>query len=355
MLNDRLRAVTRKRTLLFLVLTLCIAGGLIGGRHTVRGLLFGPVKVDAQAFADHPQNYVGQYVELIGAESFDTGLSKVTVASEKLVWNVVGLRVNDTIVAVKTKGKKGFTSTKGMVEIDNQLRNRLLVSSFGRSLLLDSTLKLATFDINETAFDLGSVVIGVGLGFLALVFSLKFFLNSVRRLSNIAEHPLRQSLATNGATADDFIELDGESAFNPTAKLRKVTLLPNWAITEKHIAADAFRYSNVMWLYGKRTKQRLHFVIPIGSRYSTVIHTADGVTRTHDSRSKDVAASVLKALTHRTPWAVQGYSDELAAAWKDDRASFLQTVQSRAPKTVAGQFGSPLAPGSFGSVGGKDY
>jgi hypothetical protein len=96
----------------------------------------------------------------------------------------------------------------------------------------------------------------------------------------------------------------------------------------------------VMWLYAKRTKQRLHFVIPIGSRYSTVIHTADGVTRTHDSRSKDKAAMVLGALVQRAPWAVQGHTEELSKAWKSDQATFIRTVQSRAPKTGSGRFGS---------------
>jgi hypothetical protein len=33
MLNDRLRAVTRKRTLLFLLLSLSVAGGFLAGRH----------------------------------------------------------------------------------------------------------------------------------------------------------------------------------------------------------------------------------------------------------------------------------------------------------------------------------
>lgn len=350
MLNDRLRAVTRKRTLLFLFLSLCVAGGFWAGRHKVRGLLLGPVKVDARAFARNPKSYEGQYVQLVGAESFDTGLSKVKGASNKLVWNVIGLRMNNTIVSVKTKGKEGFTTTKGIVESDSELYNRLLVSSFGRSLVSDSSLKLVTFDVDETGFSKISVSISLALGLLALGFCLKFFLNSVGRLSNMAEHPLRQSLMAKGATAEDFAELDGQSAFTPSTKLPKVALLPNWAIMEKRIAADAFRYSNVVWLYGKRTKQRVNF-IPAGSTYSTVIHTADGVTRTHDSRSKDKAASVLEALSQRTPWAAQGFSDELAEAWKSNRDNFIQTVQSHLPKQTAAHFEAP----SSSDILGKGY
>jgi hypothetical protein len=346
MLNDRLRAVTRKRTLLFLLLSLAVASGFFAGRHRIRGLLQGAAKIDAQAFAANPQNYEGQYIELVGDESFDTGLSKVEGAKEKLVWNVIGLRINETIFAVKTKGSEGFTKTKGIVEQDTELHSRLLLSRFGRVVeQSDSPLKLASFNVDETGFSKVGVSISLALGLLALGFCLKFFLNSVGRLSNIDEHPLRQMLRAQGATPEDFAELDAQSAGTTSTEIPKVTFLPNWAITEKRIAADAFRYSHVTWLYGLRTKRRVNF-IPAGSTYSTVIHTADGVKRSHDSRSKNKAAGMLEALSQRTPWAVQGHSDELEQAWKSDRDNFIRTVQSRVPQSFGSAFVTQSSVGS---------
>lgn len=336
MLNDRLRAVTRKRTLLFLFLTLSVAGGFFAGRHRLAGLVRGATTVEAKAFAANPKAYEGQYIELVGEESFDTGLSKVKGASDKLVWNVVGLLVDDQIVPVKTKkpADKGIVAFKGFVEADSELNNRLLVSSFGRSLATDSTVKLAAFDIDETSFSAIGISIAGVLGLLGLGLFLRQLLKSVHWLTNIDDHPVRQSLTTSGATAEDFAELDGTYAPTTTTKVGKVTLFPNWAVTEKRIVADAFRYSNIVWIYGKRTKQRVNFV-PVGSTYSTVVCTADGLLRSLDGRSKNKADDVLTALSQRSPWAAQGFSEDLEAAWKSDKAAFAHAVLSRGGQQIS--------------------
>jgi hypothetical protein len=329
MLNKRLRAVTFKRLLLFLALTLGALSMLGLGRFKISGLIRGPQKVSAEAFVANPAKYDGRLIKITGEASVDTGLVKVKGAKEKLIWNVIALTIGDKQVAVKSKKDSGFTTVEGIVEQDAELYSRLLTSRFGESIgganLSNPILK---YNIDTTSFSPFGVGILLAIGLLVLALTLKALFSSVLILSDVDRHPVRKSLALT-TNAGELAELDGPEGTVPFEKVGRASFFTNWVIFEKKITADVFRFDEILWVYQKRTQSKVYGVIPAGTRYATVVCTRSGTAKEFDMK-KATCEQVLATLSQRAPWAFHGYSPEMENYWKNSRDALVQDVYQRA-------------------------
>jgi hypothetical protein len=105
------------------------------------------------------------------------------------------------------------------------------------------------------------------------------------------------------------------------------TLTQNYAVKNARLSFDLFRLDNLVWVYKKTIKRRVYFFIPAGTTYAAELNFSDGQA---DVTGKQKKVDELLALaSERAPWAVKGYTDDLAKFWKSTRAGFVAEVMKR--------------------------
>ena len=105
------------------------------------------------------------------------------------------------------------------------------------------------------------------------------------------------------------------------------TLTQNYAVRNQRLAFDLFRLDNLVWIYKKTVKRRIYGVIPMGTSYAAELNFSDGVAEVAGSQKN--VDELLALAGERAPWAVKGYTDDLAKFWKSSRAGFVAEVMKR--------------------------
>jgi len=86
------------------------------------------------------------------------------------------------------------------------------------------------------------------------------------------------------------------------------------------------RLQDVLWAYKKITKHSVNF-IPTGKTYEAIVNCYGG-TATIPGNEKKVG-EMLNFLQERAPWAIYGFSDQLAATFNKHRQDFARSVEQR--------------------------
>ena len=105
------------------------------------------------------------------------------------------------------------------------------------------------------------------------------------------------------------------------------TLTQNYAVKNMWLSFDLFRLDNLVWVYKKAVKRRVNFIIPAGTTYTAALNFSDGQADVGGSQKK--VEELLALASQRAPWAVKGYTDDLAKLWKSSRNSFVAEVMKR--------------------------
>jgi hypothetical protein len=80
-------------------------------------------------------------------------------------------------------------------------------------------------------------------------------------------------------------------------------------------------------VYKKRVKRRVYFFIPAGTTYAAEQNFSDGQAEVAGKQKK--VDELLALASERAPWAVKGYTDDLANFYKSSRNSFVAEVMKR--------------------------
>ena len=75
----------------------------------------------------------------------------------------------------------------------------------------------------------------------------------------------------------------------------------------------------------------MNFMIPAGTTYAAALNFSDGHAEVVGSQKKVDELLVLAG--ERAPWAVKGYTDDLAKFYKSSRNSFVAEVMKRKSET----------------------
>jgi hypothetical protein len=166
-----------------------------------------------------------------------------------------------------------------------------------------------------------ALAIGVPCGALAI-----WNLTKVgRRWGKPENHPIAKQLGTEPATVAATIEQ--EVAASNSHTIGKTTITSNWLFRPTTYGLQALRLEDLVWFYQKVTTHRTNG-IPTGKTYSTVLYDRAG--RSFEMNAKEAQVeNVMTILYDKAPWAVTGYSDELQAMWKKQRASLVAQVDER--------------------------
>jgi hypothetical protein len=170
----------------------------------------------------------------------------------------------------------------------------------------------------------GYLAIGLTLALLALlawkalpVWRQLKDLNSHRTVARVARwgDPVAISAA---------VEREWQSAEARRADGWRVT--DNYLIQSSLFGFDLLRFADLLWAYKRVTKHSVN-LIPAGKTYAAVMVCYGGTAELPGSRKR--TDEFLKFAANRAPWAVFGYTDDVARAFNNSTRDFSLAVEQR--------------------------
>jgi hypothetical protein len=278
----------------------------------------------AEKAANNLQPIATPYVTITGDKVLNTGLEEETTY-EGVVKHVsagyYALRVGDRILIVKSAKTPSTTVGGDLESMPFDVKSDLFPPGTDPAdeavfypLLLDTNYRESGW---VGAF--WALVAEVLFGFFAW--------RSWRRLSGQVEHPAVIRAKAWGDLAVTSAEVERELETTVKAKGGGWTLTQNYAVKHLRLSFDLFRLENLVWVYKKVVKRRVYFFIPAGTTYAAVMNFSDGHAEMAGSQKK--VDELLALASERAPWAVKGYTDDLAKFYKGSHNSFMAEVMKR--------------------------
>jgi hypothetical protein len=139
-------------------------------------------------------------------------------------------------------------------------------------------------------------------------------------------HPLVARMASWGDPLSVAV-LAAEREFqNPRFKAGGWSLSDTYLVRSTTFAFDLLRTHDLLWAYKKITKHSVNF-IPTGKSYEAILSCYGGSAVV---KAKEKVIDAILTFAHqRAPWAVIGYSDELAGLFNKQQAEFVAAVEQR--------------------------
>ncbi|HYX82358.1 MAG TPA: DUF6709 family protein [Gemmatimonadales bacterium] len=342
----RIRATSRRRVItwtLALILGVLIA---TSDHRYIANFLSGPYTLE-RADLDSIRDVTltpRYYARVKGERVIDTGIRQYTVHTmngvetsreESGAYNA--LAIGNHYLVVRTSADDASPAAEGkLVPWSDDLEHQL----FDTKAMREIRSSFYPFYLDSDSFRRpGYVVILAGIVFLAL-----FYWQAVpawRAWRNPERHPLAQRIARWGNPMAVALEAEHEFG-NPLMKGKA-----GWRFGNKYLVRSTFftfnvlRMGDVLWGYKKITKHSVNF-IPTGKTYEAIVAYPGGMVHIPGSEKK--VHEMLAFVQQRAPWAMYGYSDELAATFHKRPLDFARSVEQRRQQWAAQQqSGSAIA------------
>jgi hypothetical protein len=199
-----------------------------------------------------------------------------------------------------------------------------------RNLLITNASILAVtiliFALNIENLNANDDIILILIGVVFLLLSGWNCVKALRRNSEIQTAPLWKQVSIHGNVDQLASQIDQELMAQNT-KYKSLLLTRSWMIRKSFFNTWVSPLGDLAWIYKKVTKHYTNF-IPTGKTYSLII-VGRHRQRVEVQLSEKNTDQLLRDLAGRVPWAIFGYSKELASAWQKDPAGFVATVDSR--------------------------
>ncbi len=312
--------------LLFLLVTAVVAV-LFALNASYWGPFFhGPTAINAaglDAAETAANNYAPiptPFATVTGEKVANTGAQEVTVYSGIISHVSAGyyaLVVGEKVLIVKSS-KAPTTSVSGSLEpMPYDLKTQLFASDADPAetarvyaLLLDTNYREPGYMSMFWAL----LVEGL-FGFFAW--------RSLMRLTGRKDHPAVARARAWGNLAVTSSALEAELQNSVRYKSKGWAITDNYVVQRTMFRFNLFRMENLVWAYKSATKRSVNF-IPVGTAYSAILNFSDG-SAVVEGKQKQVD-DVLEFVSIRTPWVINGYSDQLAALYKKSRNEFVAEV-----------------------------
>jgi hypothetical protein len=313
----------------------------------------GPFPADEAALAaikdaGEPLKY---WLTVKGERTVDTGITRVEttkdkysgrVKSERTVAKYLALIVGDRLLIVRAspsarEGTTQFTGSLARHAGDVQAR---VAGEIRRQ---DAGLTLYPYMLEADDGFRTPGYVGIAIGGLALLIGARNVKKAVERWADPTRHPASVALAAHGDAGELAAKLDAEAAGAGVSRIGGVTVTASWLLRRTAFALRPVRLEDVVWVHKKVTKHSVNF-IPTGKTYEAVIVDRSGGSvsvQANEARTNQL----LEHVTRRAPWAIGGWSQDLAAAWKSNRASVVAAVDERRKKLAAAAAAAAATPG----------
>jgi len=326
----RIRATSRRRVIVWtLVLVVGVLAATSDHRY-IANFLRGPyplARADLDAIRDVTTT-PRYYARVAGERVIDTGIRQYTIHTQSGVetsreesgaYNA--LAFGDRYLVVQTVGGQSRAAEGKLVPLTADLEDQLFDTKEMRAL----RSQFYPFYLDGDSFRRpGYVVVGVGIVFLLLF--VWQALPAWRAWRDPERHPLAQRIAKWGDPMG--VGLAAEHEFdNPLLKAKAGWRLgTTYLIRSTFFTVNLLRWQDVLWGYKKVTKHSVNF-IPTGKTYEAIVACYGG-TATIPGKEKKVH-ELLAFVQQRAPWAMYGWSAQLAAAFNKNRQEFARSVEQR--------------------------
>ena len=318
------------QVVLFLVVTAIVVWIYAENSAYVKVFIKGPpaataADLDAAQNADSSNRPIATpYVTITGDKVLNTGVQEVTTY-DGVIKNVsagyYALQVGDRILIVKSAKTPSTTVSGALGSMPYDLKSNLFPPGTDEAeeaafypLLLDTNYREGGY-----AGAFWALLVEGLFGFFAW--------RSWRRLSGQVEHPAVIRAKAWGDLGVTSAEVERELQMAVKTKHGGWILTQNFAVKNARLSFDLFRLDNLVWVYKKAVKRRAYGVIPMGTTYAAELNFSDGRAEMVGSQKK--VDELLALAGERAPWAVKGFTDELAKLWKSSRAGFVAEVMKR--------------------------
>jgi hypothetical protein len=170
----------------------------------------------------------------------------------------------------------------------------------------------------------GYVVMAIGLVFL-LLFAWKA-IPAWRAMRDPEHDALARRIASWGDPVAVAVEAEREWEHPLLSGKAGWRFGNKYLMQSRFFTFDLLRFQDVLWAYKKVTKHSVNF-IPTGKTYEAIVNCYGG-TATIPAKEKKVH-ELLAFVQQRAPWAIFGFSDELAATFRKHPQDFANGVEQR--------------------------
>jgi len=327
----RIRATARRRFVTWVLVLIAGAWLATSDHRYVTNFFRGPyqlTQVDLDAISDVTLT-PRYYARVNGERVIDTGLREYSVHTRNGVETgreesgaYRALVIGNRFLVVRTASGTESPVAEGKLapwpaELDAQL--------FDTKEMLALRSNFYPFYLDGDSFRRpGYVVMAIGVVFL-LLFAWKAI--PAWRVMRDPEHdPLARRIASWGDPVAVAVEAEREWE-NPLLKAKAGWRFGNkYLMHSRFFTFDLLRFQDVLWAYKKITKHSVNF-IPTGKTYEAIVNCYSG-TATIPAKEKRVQ-ELLEFAQQRAPWAIFGFSDELAATFRKHQQDFANGVEQR--------------------------
>ena len=326
----RIRATSLRRVVVWTLAFVVFVGVATGDRRYIANFLSGPyaltrVELDSIRDVTSTPRY---YARVAADRVIDTGIRQYTIHTQSGVetsreesgaYNAFVL--GNRYLVVKTGPDEPAVAEGKLMPWPTELEGQL----FDSKEMLSLRSRFYPFYLDSDSFRRpGFVVIAVGIVFLLL-----FVWQAIpawRAWRDPERHSLLQRVVKWGDPTG--IGLDAEHDYEHSLMRGKA----GWRLGNKFLVRSTFftfnvlRFHDVLWGYKKITKHSVNF-IPTGRTYEAIVACYGG-TATIAGKEKKVN-ELLNYVQQRAPWAIYGYSDQLAATFNKHRQDFARGVEQR--------------------------
>lgn len=314
----------------FVVLIAGIVFMIVNARY-VRNFISGPfpLKPDALAQISDADSAPNYYASVTGDKVIDTGIQEITTTTQNGVETgkhvsagYYALLVGRHVLIVKTASKPDNSVSGELKTFPSDLSGELFAGSDGQALRAETY----PFYLDTNGFRYpGYWAIGIGCVFLALF--VRFGGRAYMRWRDVNKHPVFKRVAEQwgdvvGASVDAERELNNAVAFRSGG----IFITNKYVIEKDFFGFNIFRFDDMLWAYKKVTQRRVNF-IPTGKSYAAVLVFYGGSEGFSGKETK--IHDVLAFASNKAPWAVIGYSKEIADGFNKRTREFCQVVEAR--------------------------
>jgi hypothetical protein len=268
------------------------------------------------------------YARVAGDKVLDTGIRQYTVHTQNGVETsrtesgaYHALLLGTRILIVQTASDVSSVAEGRLAPWPSELEGQLFDSKEMRALRAN----FYPFYVENGSFrSAGYIVIALALAF-GLLFAWKA-LPAWRALRDPSAHPLAARIATWGDPLGVAVETEREFGHPRLTGGNGWRLGDKYLVQSRFFSFDVLRFHDMLWGYKKITKHSVNF-IPTGKTYEAII-TCYGGAATITGKEKRVDEILAYAQT-RAPWAIHGYSAELATAFAKRQQEFVTAVEGR--------------------------
>ena len=269
------------------------------------------------------------YTSVVGDKVIDTGIQQITTTTENgrktgeyVSAGYYAFLVGNRALIVKSARKPDSKIAGELKPIPADLSAQLFSGEDGQQLREDTY----PFYLDTEGFRYpGYGVIAIGCLFLVLF--VHFGGRAWTRWQDVNKHPvLKRVVEQWGDVIGTSVDAERELNTSVLHRSSGIFITNNYVIQNDFFGFNIFRFPDLLWAYKKVTQRRVNF-IPTGKTYEAVLVFYGGAKTFSASEGK--VQDVLAYASNKAPWAVFGYSKELADIFSKRTREFCQAVEAR--------------------------